>query len=77
MAGKLVLMLKVEGNLNIIFTKYIYVPSEELRMHVKDIKWLFLLIEVPFVFYFINSQTLNALPTASITLVISLSRKVF
>lgn len=33
MVGKLVFMLKVEGNLTIIFKKYIYVQSEEIRMH--------------------------------------------
>lgn len=40
-------------------------------------KRLFFLIEVPFVFYFIISQNLNALPIADKTFVNSWSKKVF
>lgn len=54
--GKLVLAFKVQENLN-IFLKYIlFVQSEDIRMYGKDIfKWLFIVIEVPFTFYFIIS----------------------
>lgn len=54
-------MLKVKRDLNIIFKKYIYVQSEEIRMHDKDffLSVFFLPIEVPFVFYYVISQNLN------------------
>lgn len=46
-------------------------------MRGKDIFKVVILIEVAFVFYFIISQNLNALRVASITFVISWSRRVF
>lgn len=47
-------MLKVEGIWTLFF-KYIYVQSEERRMHGKDVLKVVILIEVSIVFSFIIS----------------------
>lgn len=63
-------MLKVEGIWTLFF-KYLYVQSEERRMHGKDVLKVVILTEVPIVFSFIISQKLNTLPAVDITFIIS------